>query len=314
MATRRRGFTLIELLVAIAIIAVIVSLLLPAVQFSREAARSVACRNHLKQLALALHLYHDAAGQLPSAAYCGVPGSSTIQHCHVWIESLLPYIEQQAKHAQINFNIANHVGVNPSVLNGWAPELLQCPSDPDRGLYPNSRESNYTPGNGESLGANYLACAGPLHMNLCPIPPLTPNINCKGNGGARLNEHAPGMFAGGWRGYRFRDCTDGLSSTFLLGETLPVYNTFHMYFASHLHIGSSNPPPNYHLKTSECPPARNARVGNCYATMSGFKSAHRGGMHMAFADGAVKFVSDSIDYAVWCYLGDKDDGQTLGGW
>lgn len=91
---RSRGFTLIELLVVIAIIAVLIALLLPAVQQAREAARRTQCKNHLKQLGLALHNYHDTFLVFPGASYCGVPGSSTIAHCHTWLESLLPYIDQ----------------------------------------------------------------------------------------------------------------------------------------------------------------------------------------------------------------------------
>ncbi|WP_437204217.1 DUF1559 family PulG-like putative transporter [Planctomicrobium sp. SH664] len=307
----RPAFTLIELLVVIAVTSLLLALSVPAVQQGREAARRTQCRNHLKQISLALHNYHDTHGKLPSPAYCGVPGSSTIQHCHTWIETLLPFIDEQNKHAAINFNVSNHRGVNPSVLNNWQPALLKCPSDPDSGLFPNSRETDYTPGAGESLGANYIPCAGPLHMNSCPIPARSPNINCLGNGGARLNEDAPGMFAGGWRAYRFSECTDGLSNTFLIGETLPIYSTFQMYFASHLHIGTNNPPPNYHKIHTACPPSRTTRIGTCYAAMGGFKSTHAGGVQMALADGSVRLINEAIDYPTWCYVGNKSDGQPL---
>ena len=187
-----------------------------------------------------------------------------------------------------------------------------CPSDPDSGLYPNSRESAYTPGAGESLGANYIPCAGPLHMNICPIPALSPNINCKGTGGARLNEHAPGIFTGGYRGYKFKDASDGLSNTFMLGEALPIYNTFNMYFASHMHIGTTNTPPNYHKIYTACPKSRNTRIDTCYAYMGGFMSAHEGGLHMSLSDGSVRFISENIAYPTWVFLGDKGDGQKTG--
>ncbi len=238
---RRRGFTLIELLVVIAIIAVLIALLLPAVQQAREAARRSSCQNNLKQIGLALHNYHDVHNVLPASAY-----GTTINHGHTWIESLLPQLEQGNKFQQIRFDLANHVAPNPDVLNNWVASVLVCPSDPDSGLYPNTRETGYLPTPSpnvlnESLGANYSPCMGPAPVNFCPIAPLTPNINCKPpEGGAtatelpRTNRHTSGMFTGGARSYGFKNAVDGLSNTILVGETLPIWNTFHMYFASHV--------------------------------------------------------------------------------
>lgn len=308
-----RGFTILELLVVIGVIGVLLAIILPAIQSVREASRRTQCTNNLRQVALGLLSYHDVHRIFPSAAYCGVPGSSSIQHCHTWAESLLPFIGEEAKYKAIDFNVANHWGVNPSVLNDYQPSVLICPSDSDGGLLPNAREPNYTPGQGNSLGASYVPCSGPLHMNLCPIPAKTPNYNCLGWNGARLFDEAPGMFSGGWRGYRLSECRDGTSRTFLIGETLPIYSTFHMYFASHLHTGSNNPPPNYHKVYTSCPPSRDRRIGTCYAHMSGFMSAHGDLVGMALADGSIKYIRESIDYETWCNLGNKADGALLKG-
>ncbi len=315
--SQSRAFTLVELLVVIAIIGILVALLLPAIQAAREAARRSQCSNNLRQLAIGLHNYHDTHGTLPAAAYCGggVVGTSAINNCHTWIATLFPFIEQGAIHDQIDFGVANNRNNNPDVLNNLVIGTLMCPSDPDRGLYPNSRESAYTPigpADSQSLGANYVVCAGPLHMNTCPIPAMSPNINCKSTGGARMDVDAPGMFNGGRRAYHFALCNDGTSNTFLLGESLPVYSSFHMYFASHMHIGSNNPPPNYHRIYTACPKSRDQRISNCFAHMGGFKSMHPGGLHMAMVDASVVFINESIDYRTWVLMGDKDSGQPIG--
>lgn len=313
-AKRSRGFTLIELLVVIAIIAILIALLLPAVQQAREAARRSSCKNNLKQLGIALHNYHETFSIFPASAY-----STTINHGHSWLESLLPYIEQNNLYTQIDFGQPNNVGVNPAVFNGWKTPVLMCPTDTDSGLYPNSREPGYTPGTGTSLGMNYKPCAGPMNMNTCVIPAMSPNINCKGTRIGRFNDEAYGMFNGGYKALKFRDCKDGTSNTFLMGETLSAWNSFNMYFVSHAHVGSVNVPPNFHLiNPNGCPKAKTARqtgtggYNRCYADMGGFMSDHSGGVQMLLTDGSVRFVSENINYTTWVYLGDRDDGQVIG--
>src|SRR5579872_6525869 len=95
--SRRRGFTLIELLVVIAIIAVLIALLLPAVQAAREAARRTQCKNNMKQLALALHNYHDTNFVFP-------PGWHGANQA-AWGMQLLPYCEFKPIYNLVNFNI-----------------------------------------------------------------------------------------------------------------------------------------------------------------------------------------------------------------
>jgi prepilin-type N-terminal cleavage/methylation domain-containing protein len=331
------GFTLIELLVVIAIIAILIALLLPAVQQAREAARRTQCRNNLKQMGLALHNYHDSFSVLPSASYCPTntttsPGMTTINHCHTWIEVLLPYFDQAPKYNQINFNVGNHLGGNQAALNSWKAEMLMCASDPDAGLFPNAREQNFTPWTsatpGESLGASYVPAGGPVGMNNPPpIPAMSPpnSFNLTNTTGARLNEDGRGLFTGGFKGIKFKDCNDGLSNTALVGETLPVFSTLHMYFASHMHFGSFNPPPNYQriMAPQGGPPcgprstSRTTRINpaglpSCYSLMGGFMSSHVGGLHMLLGDGTVRFISENIDYRTWVFIGHRDDSQTVG--
>src|SRR6188508_2861000 len=91
----RRGFTMIELLVVIAIIAILIVLLLPAVQQAREAARRTQCKNHLKQLGLAIHNYHDVFNMFPTGVGYSLWG---------WKVFILPYIDQSAQYNMINFS------------------------------------------------------------------------------------------------------------------------------------------------------------------------------------------------------------------
>jgi prepilin-type N-terminal cleavage/methylation domain-containing protein len=329
MSRRRIGFTLIELLVVIAIIAILIALLLPAVQQAREAARRTQCKNNLKQIGLALHNYHDTFKLFPGSSYCPTithpNGMNTISHCHSYAESMLPYFEQAPLYNQIDFNIANHLQPNADTLNNKKFASLMCPSDPDAGLFVNSREGGYTPNNAAgtvSQGASYKPSAGPMGLNGCPIPAMTPNINCKGvlNGGqpqvGRLNDPAIGMFNGGFNCTGVQHALDGTSNTALFGEVLPIWNTFNMIFSSHLQVGSFNLPPNYQkINPAACDKniQKTSRQSTaCYQTMAGFMSLHTGGLHMLLGDGAVRFISDSIDYPTWVRIGDRDDGVPLG--
>src|SRR5262245_43213089 len=123
MRREKVGFTLIELLVVIAIIAILIGLLLPAVQKVREAAARMKCTSHLKQIALAAHAYHDANERLPGAAVAGPRLSS------LFVE-LLPFIEQNPLYQQWDFvnTSTNYSGATPRA--GVVITIYVCPSHP----------------------------------------------------------------------------------------------------------------------------------------------------------------------------------------
>ena len=323
-AIRRSAFTLVELLVVIAIIGILIALLLPAVQAAREAARRAQCSNRLKQMALGLHNYHQSHKTFPAGGYCPLgSGCQSISRCHTWFESLLPFIEQQALYEKIDFSVPVDQGVNPSLLTDLVIGSVLCPSDPKAGLLDHVRFNScggcdYAsgPSGTKSLGASYSPSGGPLDMNGCAIPAWPDGRNCQSANGGSRESGAPGMFAAGPKCYRIRDCLDGTSNTFLLGETIPSWTQFMMYFNSHLSAASTNIPPNYYkINPKDCTnpaPCYTEDVGRpCIPDRSGFNSHHPGGVQMALTDGSVHFVAETIDYDTWVFLGDRQDGEVV---
>lgn len=330
------GFTLIELLVVITIIAMLIGLLLPAVQQAREAARRTQCKNNLKQLGLALHNHQENLGEFPSGVIRKIWDQQPTWSDGHWawgvFANLLPYIEQNNLHDQLHLDkpllgapptfaiLSEHVDlVNKPV------SLFLCPSDLATVL-----DNRYRP-------LNYVACLGSGVQTATQA--------------AGTDRDSDGIFFANSR-MKPRDITDGLSNTIAFSETT---------------LGPGNPGPDGYvvstpptrpedawvalfpwvtttLSDSACASATSFGVtrGNTWASashLSGFfnaylppnsrrpdcivhftfspgwvaaRSRHTGGVNVAMGDGSVRFVGNSIDLTVWRALSTRSGDEILG--
>lgn len=343
-----RGFTLIELLVVIAIIAILIALLLPAVQQAREAARRTQCRNHLKQLGLALHNYHDVFNQFPRGAY-GVGWASTSNPCtavnaspgnwgsewegHSVHWMLLPYMDQAPLYNQLDQNASwtrdcNNLGPNSLNLTRAARTKIpafNCPSDLAMPVIDGTN--------------NYCFSVGP-HVGWNDVTPA----------------NQVGMFS-----RRFskavRDVIDGLSNTIAAGEIIKgdVENTRYTFgtdyirnqalptgmvvkptvammqaYSNQCAAGTADhrsdagrnwaspmmydtlfntlAPPNTPFHT--CHICAGCGRGDASGQWPA-RSRHTGGAHFLMGDGAVKFISENMDTTLYQNLGSASGNDTV---
>jgi prepilin-type N-terminal cleavage/methylation domain-containing protein/prepilin-type processing-associated H-X9-DG protein len=304
---RRRGFTLIELLVVIAIIAVLIGLLLPAVQKVREAAARSSCSNNLKQLALAVHHYHDANRTFPrnGSRFAGGSGTCCIDTSWSWIARSLSFFEQD--------NLLKDAGIDTRSMNGNPAiaatiKTLFCPSDTALGTTPSTtRADQQVWGNAPSGLSNYKGVSG---ANWCwgDYPFIGTNGNCdcfyqNGTGkGDGIFFRTDILFP-----LRIENITDGDSNTLMIGEDVPEVSPWCGWAYANHAVGTCAIPPNVNLdrKYGAAP------TWNWPNTYS-FRSRHAGGLNFAFADGSVHFISETIPLATYRALSTIQGNEVIG--
>jgi prepilin-type N-terminal cleavage/methylation domain-containing protein/prepilin-type processing-associated H-X9-DG protein len=319
----RRGFTLIELLVVIAIIAILIGLLLPAVQKVREAAARTKCQNNLKQISLATMAFEHATGQLPGGAY-------TWNGYFNPNAQVLPYIEQAALYQKFDLNAGPFDSVNPAAA-AQRPPLFSCPSEAYLHLDTPMGWGNY-----------HANCGTWLYTAKGWDGPFGPPKDETGN-----TEGVPGGFY--LKAIKILDITDGTSNTAMYAEVvnglfdaaLPRSKIADCYEAGGAPMNSVTIARNFFMglnwQTSGIaggdwrfrgypwsegtawrgwynhlmPPNTPCwRPNDWWALVSPASSYHSGGVNICMCDGSVRFVNENVDPVVWTAAGSRNGGET----
>jgi prepilin-type N-terminal cleavage/methylation domain-containing protein/prepilin-type processing-associated H-X9-DG protein len=343
MARIARGYTLIELLVVIAVIAVLIGLLLPAVQAAREAARRIQCVNNMKQLGLAMHNYHDNHNVLPSgviaAAKCPRDIFVGCQNTP-WFVLMLPQFEQQDLANAFNYPLGSEGPLAPAPLGFFANStvaatkiaVFQCPSDRqnDYKISP-AIAAGFLSGPTESKG-NYAVNWGNTYWGQDipnPAGVLTDPVTL-----------APAQFLPSPFGFggsiNVASISDGLVTTVLMAEVIQgsLYDQRGVVWSTAMGAGSftSRFAPNHFndyyglengrdlLTSPEVCDNEPGQMLPCAAAnganprqraFAGSKSRHPGGVNALFGDGSIRFIKDSIAAATWIALNTRAAGEVI---
>jgi prepilin-type N-terminal cleavage/methylation domain-containing protein/prepilin-type processing-associated H-X9-DG protein len=315
MRRSRPGFTLIELLVVIAIIAILIGLLLPAVQKVREAAARMQCSNNLKQIGLALHSHHDAYKRFPSGADPALGYTAQTR--------ILPFIEQDNIYKQINFNVKAN-DASQAALAGLVVPVFICPSDPRDTLLPGLAGNNYFSNYGttftwflDSSQANGTFVIEASGRKITEITDGTSNtaafsemvigdfnnaLYSKGDIIAPRGVNAPASADDAYAICQSVDRTNLKYQWFSTGESW-LYSWKSSIDSTYTHVG---PPNSTNCGCYNCPggSGHNTTAWNA-------NSYHTGGVNVLFCDGSVHFIGDTIDLPTWRALGTRNGGEVL---
>ncbi|MEM9185103.1 MAG: DUF1559 domain-containing protein [Planctomycetota bacterium] len=309
------AFTLVELLVVIAIIGILIALLLPAVQAAREAARRAQCQNNLKQLALALHNYHSTNKVFPAAAtYDPDDGNPALitQHQPNWLVSILPFAEQGALFDTFEFDRPLNHTLNLQPRSTEVGEFV-CPSE-DVALVTQKFGRS---GEGEQWARGSYAANGGLGNYSSTFRPAAGRESLRW----RSDWHRGVM--GGNTAVRISQITDGTSKTLMLAEVRVGLSSFDR--RGTWALGGSGASSIWAHGSDDCVGPNDCRPGSdnirwcdevtddvgelgmlqeCMAcnrggaggsNQAGARSRHPGGVHAAFADGSVHFITDFVE-------------------
>jgi prepilin-type N-terminal cleavage/methylation domain-containing protein len=327
----RSGFTLIELLVVIAIIAILIALLVPAVQKVREAAARTQCLNNLKQWGLAMHSFHDVNKKLPPFTTVQTPAAPAMRR-HTWAPMIMPYLDQgnlvRAYNSAVNWYDAPNLAMTQQPLT-----VFYCPSDRPGAMW--TDQTGYI-----SARANYLVCYG--NLTFPTAASLSTVAGPMGRGifgvqqmiNAGANQFTPYQTT-------LVQITDGTSNTILMSEVIVARQDNNQNGAGRWQDGdfrghiwhdatASNPShcPNIFMTingpNSTAPDNALCGIipntdplmpctspGNTNARINTARSRHPGGVHVMMADGTGRFVANGVNLATWRGMGSMDSNEVV---
>jgi prepilin-type N-terminal cleavage/methylation domain-containing protein/prepilin-type processing-associated H-X9-DG protein len=327
------GFTLIELLVVIAIIAVLIGLLLPAVQKVREAAARTQCQNNLKQLGLALHNYNDVYGKVPPGGAGPNPPSDNFivlpagtPNNHAWSYRLLPFIEQDNLFRNDLPNAPGYFYYHPEIATNYPAHYLAVTTPLKIYRCPSSGHSDHG-----QMYAPFQGGPDPKNWTFDDFATME-YVGIAGSD-RRVDNNSMPILGMMYRNsdIKLLDATDGTSNTMVIGEYsgTTAQQHFNAYQSTSDNtttwdLGYDLPPHCWSWKMIAYPPnspyffgpyapGSDLDVGlpvlSTVICKNALKSPHPGGINVLYLDGSVHFVPNTINLEVYKNLADRSDGN-----